>query len=385
MTVFDQTMFRAVPRLYRATEATLIGDASGSVPTPVPAFVRFGSWVGGDRDGNPYVTAEVTRQAVATYAEHALRWLNEAVLRVGRTMTLDAARHTGLTGAAGVPGNRLGCRPGRLRRPPGQLPREPHRQKMLVIAARIGSTLDGRLEASYRAPEDLLADLRMVQRSLEEARAHRAAHGELQHLIWSVQTFGFHLVELEIRQHSQVHRAALLDLIAQLPGVTDPAAHVDDVGFLDALAVDGWPAFVEAAGGLAPRRSWTPFASWPGCSNAGETGAADRSSCRSRRPRLTWWPCAPWHGWPWATPRCGWTWSPSSRPEPTSRPRSRRWTRGSSCAAPGSGWPPGERAVEVMLGYSDSAKDVGPASATLNLARTQGDARRLARGVTTCS
>jgi phosphoenolpyruvate carboxylase len=90
MTVFDQTLFRAVPRLYRATEATLIGDASGSVPTPVPAFVRFGSWVGGDRDGNPYVTAEVTRQAVATHAEHALRWLRAAVLRVGRTMTLDA-------------------------------------------------------------------------------------------------------------------------------------------------------------------------------------------------------------------------------------------------------------------------------------------------------
>ena len=89
MTVFDQTLFRAVPRLYRATETTLVGESSGSVPTPVPAFVRFGSWVGGDRDGNPFVTADVTRQAVATHVQHALRWLSESALRIGRTTTLD--------------------------------------------------------------------------------------------------------------------------------------------------------------------------------------------------------------------------------------------------------------------------------------------------------
>ena len=59
----------------------------------------------------------------------------------------------------------------------------------------------------------------MVQRSLQDAGAIRAANGELQHLIWGVDTFGFHLVELEVRQHSRVHRAALIDLIGQLPSV----------------------------------------------------------------------------------------------------------------------------------------------------------------------
>ena len=99
-------------------------------------------------------------------------------------------------------------------------------------------------ESSYASPDDLLADLLLVQRSLHQAGAPRAAHGELQHLIWSVQTFGFHLVELEVRQHSRVHRAALIDLVGQLPGVTDPGALVDDAAFLDDLAVDGWPAYV---------------------------------------------------------------------------------------------------------------------------------------------
>ena len=60
-----------------------------------------------------------------------------------------------------------------------------------------------------------------------------------------MQTFGFHLVELEVRQHSRVHRAALVDLVGQLPAVADPGALVDDAGFLDDLAVDGWPAYVQ--------------------------------------------------------------------------------------------------------------------------------------------
>jgi phosphoenolpyruvate carboxylase len=96
MTVFDQTLIRAVPRLYRATEHALIGEASGTVPTPVPAFVRFGSWVGGDRDGNPFVTAEVTRRTLAVQADHALSALQVSVERVGRTLTADASDSAGV-------------------------------------------------------------------------------------------------------------------------------------------------------------------------------------------------------------------------------------------------------------------------------------------------
>lgn len=372
MTVFDETLFRAVPRLYRATEATLVGDASGSVPTPVPAFVRFGSWVGGDRDGNPFVTAEVTRQAVATHAEHALRWLYAAVLRVGRTLTLDAGDTPGsrelMTSlaadavAAPVVFDELTVRS----------PNEPHRQKMLLIAERVRATRDGRRESSYASPDELLADLLLVQRSLDQAGARRAAHGELQHLIWSVQTFGFHLVELEVRQHSRVHRAALVDLVGQLPGVTDPDTLVDDAGFLDDLAVDGWPAYVQ------PREDAT-------------------------REALDTFRVMSWLQQRWGERCCGrfvvsFTQSPAhlSAVRALARlavgesplrldvvplletgadlraavPTLDAWfeLRGTQqwLAARG-------RSVEIMLGYSDSAKDVGPASATLNLARTQGD------------
>ncbi len=371
MTVFDQTLFRAVPRLYRATEATLIGDASGSVLTPVPAFVRFGSWVGGDRDGNPYVTAEVTRQAVATHAEQALRWLNQAVLRVGRTLTLDA----GDTPASRELVESLAADsvagPVAFGEVSVSSPHEPHRQKMLLISERVRATRDGRLEASYRSPKDLLADLRMVQRSLDEAGAHRAAHGELQHLIWSVQTFGFHLVELEIRQHSRVQRAALLDLVGQLPGVVDPAAHVDDADYLDDLAVDGWPAFVEPREDLTKEvldtfrvMAWLQQRWGDGCcgpfvvsftqapAHLVAVRALARLAVGDSPLRLDVVPLLETGAdLESAVPILdGWLTLRSTQ----------QWlgNRG--------------RAVEVMLGYSDSAKDIGPASATLNLARVQG-------------
>src|SRR5690606_33506793 len=70
---------------------------------------------------------------------------------------------------------------------------------------------------AYRAPEDFLTDLRTVQASLVAAGAARQAYGELQGLIWQVETFGFHLTELEVRQHSAVHEKVLAELDAGGP------------------------------------------------------------------------------------------------------------------------------------------------------------------------
>ncbi len=89
MTVFDETLCGVVPEVYRRVEAVVAGDRSGLEPTGVPAFLRLGSWVGGDRDGNPSVTAEVTREAMAIQSEHVLLALERVCGRVGRALTLD--------------------------------------------------------------------------------------------------------------------------------------------------------------------------------------------------------------------------------------------------------------------------------------------------------
>ena len=85
--VFDETLFRLAPSVYRSLDRALQGEASGSVPPQAPAFLRYGSWIGADRDGNPFVTAAVTEQTAQIQADHALRALENAATRIGRSLT----------------------------------------------------------------------------------------------------------------------------------------------------------------------------------------------------------------------------------------------------------------------------------------------------------
>jgi phosphoenolpyruvate carboxylase len=212
MTAFDETLFRVVPVLYRAMDHAVAGPASGREPTSVPAFLRFGSWVGADRDGNPYVTSRVTREAATIQAEHALRALERATDRIGRALTL----HEATTPAA--PDLRRGldvaaaAHPELIGEISARSPQEPHRTYLLYAAARLAATRERHADLAYPGPEEFLADLRLVQSSLAAGGAPQQAFGELQHLIWQAETFGFHLAELEIRQHSAVHARALAEL-----------------------------------------------------------------------------------------------------------------------------------------------------------------------------
>ena len=90
--------------------------------------------------------------------------------------------------------------------------KELHRAVMLVMADRLKATIDRDADLMYHSCEDYIADLKVVQRSLAEANAKRSAYGPLQDLIWQAETFGFHMVEMEFRQHSVVHSRALEDI-----------------------------------------------------------------------------------------------------------------------------------------------------------------------------
>ncbi|TFV81574.1 phosphoenolpyruvate carboxylase [Microbacterium sp. dk485] len=214
MGVFDETLYTAVPHVYRRVDDTLQGDEAGARAPIVRPFVRLGSWVGGDRDGNPFVTASVTRKAAAIASEHVLRGLERTALRVGRGLTLDAA--------STPPSDALVALWQRLRAGDEEAaadiaqrsPNEPHRRIMLLLARRIAATRTRDADLAYRDPEHLLADLRIVQESLVAAGAARQAYGHLQQLVWQVETFGFHLAELEVRQHSAVHARVLARLDA---------------------------------------------------------------------------------------------------------------------------------------------------------------------------
>jgi len=216
MGVFDETLFTTVPHVYRRIDDALRGEDSGHDEPVVPAFVRVGSWVGGDRDGNPFVTAEVTRAASDIAADHVLRGLERAIERIGRTLTLDAADTPPSEEVQQLWLRFEGQHPSLADEIAKRSPDEPHRRVMLAFGHRVHATRTGGDDA-YTAPEQLLDDLRAVQASLSAAGARRHAFGGVQHLIWQVETYGFHLTELEVRQHSKVHAQALAEIESGAP------------------------------------------------------------------------------------------------------------------------------------------------------------------------
>lgn len=211
MAVFDETLYTAVPHVYRRVDDALQGPAAGSRAPIVRPFVRLGTWVGGDRDGNPFVTASITKKAAGIAAEHILLGLERSADRIAKTLTLSAdttspsaALNALLQGLAAADEDGAADAAKRAKV-------EPHKRVMLLIKRRISATRRRDADLAYRDPAHLVADLRVVQDSLVAAGAPRQAYGHLQQLLWQVETFGFHLAELEVRQHSAVHAKVLAE------------------------------------------------------------------------------------------------------------------------------------------------------------------------------
>jgi len=231
MAFFDATLFTVVPRLYRALDAALdqpTGRATGRATGPatdsgrtgtrpprVGPFLRWGSWIGGDRDGNPQVTAEVTEKALRIHADHVLRGYEAVATRLMQTLAAVAPAERvsrSIVSRLARDAEDLPESDRQLRR---RFPDEPYRQRFGFIAERLRRTraaLTGEpapLTGRYPGPEDLDAELVEIQDALVADGLDRVAWGEVAELRWQLGTFGFHLASLEIRQHADVHAAAL--------------------------------------------------------------------------------------------------------------------------------------------------------------------------------
>ncbi len=237
MAVFDATLFTLVPRLYRTTDAALDlpgdrGPRTGTRPPRVPAFLRFGSWIGGDRDGNPAVTAETTERSLRIQADHVLHGYEAVALRL--MQTVSAATSPGRV--ARPLANRLARDAEALPETDRQLrrrfPEEPYRQRFGFIAERLRRTRvtladdTGPRSGHYESAADLDGELAEVQAALVDDGLARVAWGEVAELRWQLATFGFHLASLEVRQHGAVHRAALAALEGA-PGRADADLTID--------------------------------------------------------------------------------------------------------------------------------------------------------------
>src|SRR4051794_5438207 len=222
LSFYDYTFLHEVPRLHCGLEDRL-NDGNGSAQGELASFLRMGSWIGGDRDGNPFVTADVMRGTLKLQSSRVLGFYLEELHILGSELSLAAH-------LADVSKDLRAL----AERSPDTSPHrsgEPYRLAVSGIYARLNATA-ARLEvettraavgeaAPYADVAEFKADLDILYRSLISNNSGVIARGRLRLLRRAVDCFGFHLASLDIRQNSAVHERTVAELIdAAMPGMS---------------------------------------------------------------------------------------------------------------------------------------------------------------------
>ena len=227
---FRESLFQAIPDTYRNMEKAvnrIYKDEAHQIN--VPSFMRFGSWIGGDRDGNPFVKPATTVKAMRMQAQAVLEEYHNRLVRLSKELTQSSQL----------------CQPNdafikSLKADEKAIPevfatnqetfsQEPYRRKVYIMAYRLQcaqNTMESRLEGhepdidscGYNDEQDLLKDLYLIRESLCSHGDQIIANGALKDLIRLVETCGFYLSHLDIRQESTVHTNTVTEIIKQLDG-----------------------------------------------------------------------------------------------------------------------------------------------------------------------
>ena len=230
---FTSTLADVVPELYRDLEAAIRATyPDGDVR--VPSLLSFGSWIGGDRDGNPNVTPRMSAAALELMKDACLRHHQQRIAALASRVTLSS---------------RMAGEPAQLRELLAGLealfpdvaadvrkrnPEEPYRRLFKLLAERTRATRKSE-PGAYDRPERLLADLRIAEHALREQHATHVADDALADVIRQVEVFGFHFAMLDVREHAAVHRAAIDEILGKL-GVQDGYARLPEAARIAVLA-----------------------------------------------------------------------------------------------------------------------------------------------------
>ncbi len=222
LSFYDYTFLHEVPQLHCALEDQL-NEGDGGASGELASFLRMGSWIGGDRDGHPFVTAEVMRGTLRMQSSRVLRFYLEELHALGGELSLAAH----LAGVSKDLRALAGCSPDTSLHRSG----EPYRLAVSGVYARLTATalkLDVETTrqpvgeaASYDSVKEFKADLDILYRSLVSNNSGVIARGRLRLLRRAVDCFGFHLASLDMRQNSAVHERTVAELIdAATPGMS---------------------------------------------------------------------------------------------------------------------------------------------------------------------
>lgn len=228
--LFDTVIFNAIKDVHRKLKTQTV-ELAKSLDLAVPkdlTYIKFGSWIGGDRDGNPFVTTDVTVQALnfqrSLILKKYLKELESLFSHLSHSVNVIDFESELLNSlqldAVNFP---------KIHDEYSERYRfEPFRQKLLYIQAKLQNTLSESSEGlDYQAKEDFLKDLNLIRSSLVKANCNRSME-KLDELIEMIDIFGFHLAKMDFRQHSQKHSDALDEIVKGLELFDKPFSELDE-------------------------------------------------------------------------------------------------------------------------------------------------------------
>ncbi len=226
---FRSTFFTELPQLHGDTE-DLLRERFPDRRWSLPPFLRVGSWIGGDRDGNPFVTADVLRETVRLQSAATLEFYLEEVHALGRELPLSQLLTPVTPELAALS----------ARSPDNSAQRfdEPYRRSLIGMYARLAATSQALglpapirqavgADIAYETPAEFSADLVVIRESLREHGGEKLTVGRLRRLVRAVELFGFHLAPLDLRQNADVHERVVGELL-QRAGVCDHYAALSE-------------------------------------------------------------------------------------------------------------------------------------------------------------
>jgi len=224
LSYYDYTFLRELPRFYAALEDRLQEDFPDADTVEVASFLRIGGWIGSDRDGNPYVTADILRKTVRKQSVRVLDFYLDELHQLGGELSLS----TRIVKASAELMKLAEASPDKS----PHRKEEPYRLAISGLYSRLAASLR-ELDAvvsprspvgnsePYQTPEEFRADLDIIHHSLCDNGSAILAKGRLRHLRRAVDCFGFHLVSLDLRQGSDTHEACIAELFEAVNPGTD--------------------------------------------------------------------------------------------------------------------------------------------------------------------
>ena len=219
---FRTSLFKAIPEVYKDMEKA-VKRIYHTDNIKVPSFIKFGSWIGGDRDGNPFVTPDITKEAVYMHAETAIHEYMRRAQSLSTILT-HSLELTNLSDAF-----KESCRSDEIyhscafKDTTQDFSKEPYRRKFKIIRYRLDQRLkvinklknniQPQIKHAYESDKDLLKDLYLIRDSLISDKDLILSDFGLNDFIRLVETFGFHLVNLDIREESTNHTNAVSDVL----------------------------------------------------------------------------------------------------------------------------------------------------------------------------